>query len=43
MYIFKLYADDKRLIVELETGQDNDDMPVGTNRIVEFCETYLCN
>ena len=39
MYIFKLYVDDKRLILELGTDQGNHDMPVGTNRIVEILQS----
>ena len=36
----KLYADDGKLIVELETDRDNDDIQAGINRTVEWCETW---
>jgi hypothetical protein len=36
----KLYADDGKLIVELGTDRDNDDMQADINRIIEWCETW---
>ena len=37
---FKLYADDGKLIVELRTDRDNDDMQSDMNKIVKWCESW---
>ena len=37
---FKLYADYEKLIVELGTDRDDDDMQYDKNRTVKWCETW---
>ena len=37
---FKLYEDDGKLIVELGTDRDDDDMQHNINMIVKWCETW---
>ena len=34
---FKLYADDGKLIIELGTDRDDDDMQSDINKIVKWC------
>ena len=36
---FKLYADDRKLIVEPGTDRENDDMQSDINKIVKWCGT----
>ena len=37
---FKLYADDGKLLVELGTDRDNDDMQTDIDKIVGWCKTW---
>ena len=37
---FKLNADNEKLIVELGTDRDDDDMQSDINKIVKWCETW---